>query len=256
VGRSAVDATRNRTQLARAYWVAVACAARAHAAVDETLNEAGTLDNAVETWRTLDRAIATIHAEGASDCEVTLEAVGTRVDINAASEEMLSNLLRVMGYDDATSEEMTTALMAWRASHGAFADLHQVALVPGFEDVALFDSVLSVEPGRVSLATAPVTVLLALPGMSNEAAEQIVALRDAGTPLQDLMSLLGMLSETSSATMLARYPDLARLATADPDAWVLTVRATSGAPPATVALQLRLQRSGTVAVVTASRTTT
>jgi type II secretory pathway component PulK len=256
VGRSSVDATRNRTQLARAYWTAVACLARARAAIDETLTESGTLDGAVETWRALDRGVAPIDGEGASTCETTLEAAGTRLDINAASEEMLGTLLRAMGYDEATAGDMAASFTDWRATHGAFADLREIALVPGFEELARFDSVLSVEPGRVSLATAPATVLLALPGMTNEAAEQIVGLRETGTPLRDLLSLLGMLSETSRAAMLARYPDLTRFATTDPDAWVLTVRATSGAPAATVTLQLRLQRSGTVAVVTASRTTT
>jgi hypothetical protein len=130
------------------------------------------------------------------------------------------------------------------------ADLAELARIRGFENVKRFDSVLSVDRGRISLSTAPVSVLLALPGFTKEAAEAVVALRDAGTPLPSLLALLDVLSPSSRSSVLSRYSDVARIATTDPDAWILTVRASADSPLAPVLLRLRLQRAGRRAIVT------
>jgi len=138
--------------------------------------------------------------------------------------------------------------------NGPLADIRELARVRGFEDIARFDTVLNTEPGRVSLATAPVTVLMALPGFTRETAERVAELHDAGTPLRDLLELPGLLSQTSRSALLARYADLARASTVDPDAWILTTRAAVGFPPSAVVLEWRLVRADRRGVVLRTRT--
>jgi general secretion pathway protein K len=274
-GRNAVNATRNRTQLERAFWLAQGCAARVQSAIDDTLRAAETFEDAAQTWRVLDRAVLPIARTNPADCTVTLEAAGTRVDVNAASDEMIGALLRTLGYgQDAGS--LVDALADWRDTddvqrpsgaerewyvaagrevprNGPLADIHELARVRGFEDIARFDSVLSAEPGRVSLATASVPVLLAVPGFTSETAERIVELRDAGSPVPDVLSLLDDLSPSSADAIMSRYSDIVRVTTPDPDAWILTVRGSSGYPPSTVVLDRRLVRTGKRCVVARTR---
>jgi hypothetical protein len=53
--------------------------------------------------------------------------------------------------------------------------------------------------------------------------------------------------------MLARFPEIVGVTTPDPDAWILTARATSGMPAVTVTLARRIMRAGKRAVVVSSR---
>ncbi|HTE45996.1 MAG TPA: hypothetical protein VK636_12170 [Gemmatimonadaceae bacterium] len=276
-GRNAVNATRNRTQLARAYWSASACVARVRAAIDDTLADAPTFEVAAEKWRVIDRIVPPVARAGTADCSITLEAAGTRLDVNSASPEMIEALLRGIGHGE-EAIAMTDALLDWRDSDdvarpagaerswyegehrepprdGPLADVRELARVRGFENLARYDTGFTTEPGRVSLATAPVSVLLAVPGFTRETAEQIVALRAAGTPVRDVLSILGSISPPSANAIMARYSDIARATTPDPDAWILTVSASNGLPPSVVVLSLRLVRAGRRTVVVRTRST-
>lgn len=268
-GRNAVNAARNRVGLERAFWRARACAAVSQAAIDERLAEARTFEAAADVWRALDRAAAARAPE--SGCSVALEAAGTRLDLSSASDEMLMRLFQSIGSGDA-APAMLDALNDWRDSddvarplgaerdwyaargrdvprNGPIADLRELARVRGFEDLARFEPVLTVEPGRVSLATAPPAVLLAVPGITQETAERIVALREANMPVTDLLSIVGQLSHDSADSLMARYQDIARLTTANPDAWIMSVSAETGLPPARVTVVRRLARSGRHSVI-------
>ena len=275
-GRNAVNSARNRTLLERSHWAAVGCASRVRASIDEWLDRSEDFADAARGWRVLDRDVQPLAAGGSRECEISLEAAGTRLDVNAASDEMIGNLLRELGYDEGTAGAMVDALADWRdsdsvtRSSGAEAewytsmrrdpprnadivDAAEIRRIRGFEDWARFESVLAVDKGRISLATAPAKVLAAIPGFTEEAAEVVVALRDAGTPLPTLLSLLELVSTSSRESLLARYPDIARLTTTDPDAWIMTVRASGADPAPTAELRLRLQRVGKRAVVIEGR---
>src|SRR5438105_7264104 len=89
-GRNAVNAARNRTQLDRAHWVAAGCAARVQAAIDAVLSEAASFEDAAHTWRVLDRAVLS-STLGMTGCDLALEAAGTRLDVNSATDEMMDN---------------------------------------------------------------------------------------------------------------------------------------------------------------------
>ena len=275
-GRNAVNSARNRTLLERAHWGAFACASRVRASIDERLDRGEDFSDAARVWRVLDREVQPLAAGVSSKCEISLEAAGTRFDVNAATDEMIGNLLRELGYEEGSAAAMVDALGDWRdsdsvpRSSGAeeqwytstrrdpprnadIVDAAEIRRIRGFEDWARFDSVLALDKGRISLATAPVKVLAALPGFTEEAAEVVVALRDAGTPLPTLLSLLGLVSTASRESLLARYPDIARLTTTDPDAWLLTIRARGEDAAPTAEVRLRLQRVGKRAVVTEGR---
>jgi len=138
----------------------------------------------------------------------------------------------------------------------SLADLRELARVRGFEEPGRFDSVLTIEPGRVSLATASVPVLMAVPGITRETAEQIVELQHAGTPLASLLEITPVLSSRAASALEARYVDATRLTTADPDAWLVRVRAAHGFPSVAVQLEWRVIRTGRQCAVARTRSST
>jgi type II secretory pathway component PulK len=274
VGRNAVNASRNRVHLERAFWVATGCMSTIRSAIDAQLEESATPEDAASSWRELDRVVLSA-APSAAECTIELTAAGTRLDVNAASDEMVERLLQAIGSGgDAAS--MIAALGDWRDSddvarpdggerqwyeteqrapprNGPLSDSRELARVRGFEDFPKFDSVLTTEPGRVFLRTAPASVLRAIPGITEETADQIVAQRLVGNATLDPLSLLGVLSQPSADTLLARYADVARLTTRDPDAWILSVRSLSGEPAVSARLEVRLVRAGRRCIVVRSR---
>jgi hypothetical protein len=249
-GRTSVYAARNRVELERAYWRAAGCARRAQAAMDTALDTAATPEQAALIWRMLNHAVA-----GSAlivGCNLSLEAAGTRLDLNAATDEAVANLAVALGYGNDEARAMADSLADWRHAEGSVRplnDARELSRVRGFENLARFDSVVSVEPGRISLATAPITVLLAVPGVTAELATAIVARQQAGAPIADLSEALASVSEASAATLASRYSDAVRMTTADPDAWLLRSIASSGLPPNTFVLQWRLGRVGRRIVV-------
>jgi general secretion pathway protein K len=274
-GRNGVNAGRNRVQMERAFWLATGCARRVQSVVDETLRSATSLEDAAQRWRRLDREVARSALVARGTCTVKLEAAGTRLDITTASDEMIERLLHALGHG-AEAQEMVDALADWQDGddvprpsgaerdwyaaagrllprNASLADIRELARVRGFEQRARYDSVLAAEPGRVSLATAPLTVLMAVPGFTLETAERIVALQEAGTPLRDLVELSTQLSTPSRDALISRYSDVARLTTVDPDAWILTVRTSVGFPLSQVSVEWRLVRSGSRSVIVRTR---
>ena len=73
-----------------------------------------------------------------------------------------------------------------------------VAWVRGFEDIGRYEPYLTAEPGRISLAHAPVEVLAAVPGFTRETADLLAQRAKDGTPVTDLTSLVGTISAPSA----------------------------------------------------------
>ena len=273
VGRHAVLEGAARVALERSRWEALGCERRVVATIDAALASAPTIDDATKLWRILPRAV--LGSPIVAHCDVSLEAAGTRLDVNDASEEMIVNLLGAIGLE-ADAPQLADALEDWidpdddaRPSgaergwyeiagritprNGPLVDIREIRRIRGFDANRGVDSVFATEPGRVSLATAPVSVLMAVPGITRETAEQIVALQRLGTPLSDLREVLGSVSRASAAALESRYADAARATTPDPDAWVVRVRAAHGAPQVAVTLDWRLIRTGRRCLVVATR---
>lgn len=235
-GRTAIDAARNRVHLQRARWHALGCARQAQAALDSTLAAAPTDADAVTAWQTLSRA--TEAPADSSSCHIQMEAAGTRLDVNAATGEMLQRVAEASGVDDveARLDRIDAARNASPLADGR--ELHDVLGA----DSALA-AVLTTEPGRISLSTAPAEALVAVPGISRETADAIVELRSVH-PLNDLAEIFGHISTIAADSLVARFPDAERVTTPDPDAWLLRVGAGDGTPRMTVLLQWRFVRAG------------
>jgi hypothetical protein len=60
-------------------------------------------------------------------------------------------------------------------------------------------------------------------------------------------------SPSSADAIMLRYSEIVRVTTPDPDAWILTVRGSSGFPASTVVLDWRLVRVGRRCVVVRTR---
>src|SRR5438309_1755379 len=86
-GRSAYDASRNRVNAERAYWIAEGCVAEMREVIDRTLATASPtmLPN---TWRTLDAAVLA-QMPNQPGCGIALDAVGSSIDVNGASDALL-----------------------------------------------------------------------------------------------------------------------------------------------------------------------
>ena len=273
VGRHAVLAGTARAQLERARWQALACERRAVAATDVALDSVPTDGDATVAWRILPRIVR--GSPLLTGCDVTLDAAGTRLDLNGASDEMVQRLLDAVGLD-ADAPQLAAALedwidaddeprplgaeRSWYESAGrlaprndSLADFLELRRVRGFEYIGGLDSLVSTSPGRVSLSTAPVSVLMAVPGITRETAEAIVAARADGTPLGDLREIVGSISPQSASELAARYVDAERATTPDPDAWLVRVRVERGLPAVAVTLEWRLIRAGRRCVVASTR---
>ena len=276
-GRTTVNAARNRVQAERALWSALGCARATQAEIDGLLGAAVTLDEGALIWRSLARRIASRPVSQTWPCTVRLEAAGSRLDVNSATPEMIASLLRTLGEPDGRVSEMTDALMDWRDTNdvelpsgaerawyerssralprnGPFADIRELALVRGFEDLSRFAPVLWTETGRVCLAHASTDVLSAVPGITRETADLIASLAADGTPVSDVSVVAGRVSSQSASELMSRYPEIVRATTADPDAWMLEVEVKNGEPATTVVVQWRLVRTGRRVMVARSRT--
>jgi DNA uptake protein ComE-like DNA-binding protein len=241
--------------------------------IDEALS--GSDDAAAaSTWRMLDRATVESPLLRAGDCDVQLEAAGARVDVNSASEEQLRTLFRAMRQADIDS--LADALLDWRDAddvprpfgaeeswylaarrtpprNAPIADQREIALVRGFERSAVFDSVLTVEPGRLSINSASATALASVPGLSSEIVDRILEQRASGKPIGDVLALAARVSAAARRELLSRYPDVARLTTVDPEAWLARARGHDGLANAVETIELRLVRAGRRAAVLRGR---
>ena len=273
LARHGVSEGMARVWLERARWTALGCERRAVAAIDLALGDATTDDDVATAWRTLPRRIA--NHSWLAGCALRLEAAGTRLYINTASGEMLASLFDALEIGDETPALVDAledwidaddeprpngAERAWYDAAGRFpprndslADSRELARVRGFEQRRGFDSVLTTVPGRISLATASVPVLMAVPGITRETAEQIVAQQQAGVPLRDLLDVTPLISHGSVSALEAHYADAVRLTTPDPDAWIVLVRAEYGLPAVSVQLQWRVVRTGRRCAVAETR---
>lgn len=260
----ATHAANNRLSATRAFWRAYECAAYARAAIDAALSEGDDAD-AQRSWRVLHRLIAT----AGESCAVKLEAAGTRLDVNEASEEQISAVIRATSPDHPGA--LTSSLLDWRdpdkvpralgaewewydahgrpaPRDGPLADAREILLMRGFENGA-FDSLFTVGPARLSINTAPLAVLASVPGLSEEILTRVAEERANGRPIVDLLALAMRVSPRAERDLVAHYPEIIRLTTVDPDAWVLSAVGSSGSPAISVVIEIRLVRVGRRAAV-------
>jgi hypothetical protein len=227
-GGEAIASSRNRIALTAAGWEAEACLALARA----RLLDLTRLDPAI--WNRLDQAVRA--GESRARCTLSARAVGSRLDVNAASQQTLAAVFRRVGILGASADSAAAAIAARRP----FVSMRQVAAA-GFSSL---DRVLDVEPGPLALLHAAPELLAELPGFGEEAVVRLVDARERGVPLRSFGAVSELLSPDSRDGFDRASAQLAGLVTLEPAAWVLTARATAGQPPVTVVVELRLGRAG------------
>jgi hypothetical protein len=183
--------TLNRIALTRGRWAAEACLAIVQARwAQHRLADTATID--------LGRGMR---------CDWCIEDPTARVNVNIAEREVLDRIT--------PSADSIVA----RRRLNPLADLGEVP--------DLDPTLLTIDgPGTINLSAASRRVLLALPGLSAEAVDRLLARRALGRPVGSLDELAGLLSPGGREALLARYADLARIATFSPPQ--LKIAATGG----------------------------
>ena len=267
--RRAVRSATNRHEAIVAQWRAEGCGERARAATTLVLAaDSAASGTAATSWRSLDQVLPEAPLLIGAGCALTLAPTGIALDVDSADADELTRLFLALGTPAGRADSLVDALLDWRDAddvpraggaeaawyrreqralprNGPFASVAEVARVRGFEHMTGLDSVLTTDPGRILLDRAPAAVLAALPGLTPEAIARIERDRVEGIPVTSLLALAGQLSVTARGALTAHYAELSRRTTADPDAWVLTSRASAGSPTITVAVALTLKRAGT-----------
>lgn len=271
IAREAVASARNRVALREAAWRAEGCTEIARAVIgDALIPPAGSRAG----WGTLDEVVAT--SPMLAGCSVEITPAGVALDVNSASPTELRRVLAASAEGAEAVDSLVDALLDWADAdddvrafgaerewyesqrrsaprNGPYAAVAELRLVRGFESMHGIDSLMGVEPGRVTLSHAPAMVIAALPGLEAEATERIVDRRARGEPVTDLAAFASELSPAARDSLHASYATLVTRVALEPDAWIVTARATNGVPPVTASVELRLVSAGARAAVVRRR---
>lgn len=293
-GRDAFNAARNRALATRAGWEAEGCLEIVRASIDSVLGDSTTIATTPgERWASLDKALSSMLdstsqssvapsapsvAPSPTGCRITMEAVGSRLDVNTATDTSLDLALEeVLGASKGA--EVTDALVDWRdadniarpsgaerawydARHrvsprnGPLADMLEVALLRGLEDstsLAAARTILGVEQGVISLNNASAPVLKTIPGIGDVAADAIVLANQQGHPVTDLIQFSGTLPIAAATAFRARFPDIVRLSVLEPVAWTVHARSATTQPGSVGEIEQRITRIGRRAAVVRRR---
>ena len=272
--RESVATAQNRVDHLRAAWRAEGCLEIARATIADGLADG---DHGHTVWAGLDSVLARSALLAGTGCAIVARAAGAMLDVNAANAEQLQRLFLAAGARPGEADSLTVALLDWRdrddeprlagaenswyrardelsPRDGPIADVAELQRIRGMRDLPGVDTLLGVEPGRISLSRAPLGVIASLPGIGDEAIARLTEMRARGEPPRDLLAFAASLSREARAEMLARYPELVALVTTEPDAWIITSSAKEGPRAVSASIEVRLVRAGTRAAIVRRRT--
>jgi type II secretory pathway component PulK len=271
IARQSVAAAHNRINLSRAGWEASACLARTRAAIEKLLSAPEMVsEGSSMAWAMLGEAISS-SALSERKCNVVARSVGTRMNINDMDAERLTSLLAQVSPADTSRATLVNSALDWRDAdddarpngaerewyasrnrptprNGPFANVRELSRVRGWDKMHL-DSVLDVEQGRVDINLAASPVIASLPGFDEEAVFRLFELRARHERVEDIITFAHFLSPESQARLLSSVDELTHLITYEPDAWLITVTASSGEPEVSSVLEVRIVHSGTRAAI-------
>jgi general secretion pathway protein K len=166
---------------------------------------------------------------------VDLRDAGAALNLNRCTEDELRRLLQALRIDAGLADRIAQAAMDWRdidgmrrgrgagaddylrdgapvlPRNGPFTTVGELRYVRGVTDRVFrrAEPFLSVAgTGTVNLATAPREVLLALPGIGEEAATAIIRRRRMGAPIASVTDLADELSFNARALFIREMPAL------------------------------------------------
>ena len=269
-GHSTYDASRNRTNAERAFWIAEGCAAQMRAAIDQVL-VASSAVALPATWRQLDAIVIGSGLALSPNCRATLVSVGSTIDVNTASDTLLHKYFANLTNATA-ADAFTDALLDWRDSddvqrlmgaerawytaskrptprNASLASVQELSLVRHLDARPDLTIDLGIEPSLVCLTTAPAPVLAALPGFTAVTVQQVLDDRKHGVWFGDLNSLRGRLPRADADSLLMHFSELSMLTVVDPPGWILRVTGSAGLPSIEATDEMRLDRYASRAYV-------
>lgn len=166
---------------------------------------------------------------------VTLRDVGSMLNLNRIGEGELRALLAALRIDDGDADRIAQAVLDWRdvddlrrargaereeyieadapvlPANGPFGSVDELRRVIGvtaevYGRISPFLTVVG--SGRVNPNSAPVEVLSALPGMSDELLAEILRRRRSGEPVTDVLSMTTGLTEGARESVRRALPTL------------------------------------------------
>lgn len=216
--------TRNRVLLARAAWAREACVEILQARYAQDASQRlDSVDLGRGTW-----------------CTGTLEDPSVKLNLNVADRPALVSILQGVVHRSAVPDSLVDALLDWRDPdqvarpfgdessenrNGPFADVWELRYVRGFTDslVARLTPLLTTRgTGAINVNAATPQVLETLPGMTDEVVRVLIMHRGQ-TALPNADVLVGLLSRSARATLLASYPEFVRVAVFAPPQLIATV---------------------------------
>lgn len=273
-GRDEFDAAANRIALEREFWQAQGCASRIQSAIADSLVAAGDeLGASNRVWRSVGEIVAAT-SPGDSVCSVGVEAAGSRLDANTATGEELDRLFdalrlsegaalrdALLDWIDPDSEPRTLgAETEWYLAqgrplprNGPLASPRELTRVRGFEQLASAERFVSVEDPRIYIGAAPPEVLASIPAFSPAIVDHILQMRADGRPIDDLILVLDGVPQSDADSALARFPEIRRVTSLDPEAWTLTIRAAIRPDAPALTLEQRIERNGDRTLVARTR---
>ena len=227
--------TRNRILLSRAGWAREACAEILQARWASSPDPL----SAVRRGGTMVR-IDSVDLGRGTGCAATLDDPSTKLNLNVADRPALVTVLQPLVRRPAAVDSLVDALLDWRDPdqaprpfgdessgnrNGPLADVWELRYVRGFTDslvASLLPLLTTRGSGAINVNAAPTEVLATLPGMTEEAVRVLILHRGAA-PLRNADELVGLLSPSARATLLASYPEFVRAAVFAPTQLVATV---------------------------------
>jgi general secretion pathway protein K len=189
----------------------------------------------IDPWHGVDSVLSDTVALGAARFRVTAQDVGTRLNLNRASEDELRRLLVALRIDAGDADRLAQCIMDWRdlddlhrargAERDAYLASGAVTLPRNgpFQTLSELRSVLGMTPdiydrvvpfftllgsGQVNLNTADRPVLLALPGMTEEAVSVLFRYRRQRQRLASVTDLERDLSPGARQVLDQALPEL------------------------------------------------
>lgn len=188
-----------------------------------------------DPWGPLDGKSIGPRAVGAASYRVELHDAYAKLPLNAASEDELRNLLLALRVDARRAERVAQAIADWRdrddfrrangaeraeylragapllPENGPFGSVEDLRFVLGVTDSLLErvqPDLTVIGDGGINLNAAPRPVLLALPGMTDEAVNAILRIRAAGGRVSDLGRFAQSLSSGARQRLMVAMPML------------------------------------------------
>lgn len=196
----------------------------------------------MEAWTAVDGMVLRSSAGAELEYRVELHDAGARLNLNAATEDQFRRLLLALRVDSRRADRVAQALADWRdadqlrRSNGAeraeylregrallpddgpFASVAMLRFVMGVSDSLdrlLRPYVTVFGGGRINLNAAPRPVLLALPGMTEEAAAVLLRYRQQGRRVTDLERFADELSPSARQLLRSALPSLQAITVLD-----------------------------------------